>query len=179
MSALHKIALAAGTDKADHGYCRYYERHLPAVADVVLELGVGQGGSLIMWSQWYPFARIIGVDHDESVPTPLGCEVHHGDVTDPATFAGWLLECDLIIDDASHRPEDQLASFWLLWPSLAAGGWYAIEDTLCALHEPFGGDREGRALAELMRGIHVLAVCGGVEQMHVYGELILIKKRST
>ena len=35
---------------------------------------------------------------------------------------------DVVIDDGSHKPEDQLSSFMTVWPFLNKGGYYVIED---------------------------------------------------
>jgi len=39
---------------------------------------------------------------------------------------------DIIIDDGSHHGEHQLISFNTLFPLLSPGGFYIIEDCLCA-----------------------------------------------
>eukprot|EP00747_Dinoflagellata_sp_TGD_P040802 gnl/TRDRNA2_/TRDRNA2_141088_c0_seq3.p1 gnl/TRDRNA2_/TRDRNA2_141088_c0~~gnl/TRDRNA2_/TRDRNA2_141088_c0_seq3.p1 ORF type:complete len:267 (-),score=29.87 gnl/TRDRNA2_/TRDRNA2_141088_c0_seq3:166-966(-) len=50
-----------------------------------------------------------------------------GDVTDPQTFAD-VPRCQIIWDDASHAPRQQLATFNLLWSTyLEPGGFYVIE----------------------------------------------------
>ena len=35
---------------------------------------------------------------------------------------------DIVIDDGSHVPEHQIATFKTLWPALRGGGLYAVED---------------------------------------------------
>jgi len=37
-------------------------------------------------------------------------------------------DIDILIDDGSHRLNDQLTTLALLWPSIRKGGWYCIED---------------------------------------------------
>ena len=40
---------------------------------------------------------------------------------------------DVIIDDGSHKPSDQIKSFEILWPMLSDGGLYIIEDVQCEM----------------------------------------------
>ena len=48
-----------------------------------------------------------------------------------------------MIDDGSHRSADILARFDLLFPILAAGGLYVIEDLHCSYRADFGGGPPG------------------------------------
>jgi hypothetical protein len=51
---IHLADLYGYTNKRQHGYLSYYERHLGPRrlgAHVVHEIGVGRGGSLRMWSR--------------------------------------------------------------------------------------------------------------------------------
>lgn len=52
---------------------------------------------------------------------------------------------DIVIDDGSHIGADQIASFRVLFPLLAADGVYLIEDCHTAYWREFGGGigREG------------------------------------
>ena len=45
----------------------------------------------------------------------------------------------IIIDNGSHRPEHTRATFAILFPLLAEGGYYAIEDTRTSYWPPLGG----------------------------------------
>ena len=59
-----------GTDKGStgHNYLGFYEFFLAewtGSCRTLLEIGVGGGGSLKMWRDWLPHARIIGFDNDE------------------------------------------------------------------------------------------------------------------
>ena len=48
-------------------------------------------------------------------------------------------EFDLIIDDGSHIQQHVLTSFEFLFPRLAEGGTYVVEDSCCAYWPDFGG----------------------------------------
>lgn len=130
MPTLHELGLKHGTDKATyHGYCAFYEQHLPArhACSALLEVGVKDGASLRMWRDWYHLARVVGVD----INPPLaiaGCTVLQMDATMPIVRELLPGPWDVIIDDGSHRTLDQQTTFELLWPTLRPGGWYVVED---------------------------------------------------
>ncbi|MEM6905716.1 MAG: class I SAM-dependent methyltransferase, partial [Pseudomonadota bacterium] len=57
------------------------------------------------------------------------------DQGDPASWAAFLEKTsgapfDLIIDDGSHRPDHQQVSLDVLWPHLAPGGIFIVEDLM-------------------------------------------------
>ena len=145
---LDYLALKHGTDKAStaHGFAEIYERELPAPDTVsterplrILEIGVESGASLRMWRDWYTAengarrAAVIGVD---SNPACLGCKEEGIDViladASDAAFAEALGSAsgpfDVVVDDGSHKCQDQVASFRALWPYVRAGGVYVVED---------------------------------------------------
>ena len=145
-SSLTELANHFGSDKGTatgdwgvaHGYTEVYERLLVSRRHEplrVLELGVWRGASLQMWENFFPNAQIIGVDNlfDVAVRPLERAQVLVGDATDPE-FLGTVLSrfpnstVDVIIDDASHVLEHQIASFQYLFPHLAPGGFYIVED---------------------------------------------------
>lgn len=151
---LDELALRHGTDKAStgHDYCRTYARYLDAKRDTVrrvLELGVWQGASLRMWRDYFPNAAIVGVDNHpfstDAMSAAIGPRITllRRDVSDPealrdlAQSGPW----DLIVDDASHRTEEQVRAARALVPSLDLGGFYAIEDACCAYWAEYQSNR--------------------------------------
>ncbi len=120
-----------GGDKGTvHSYIEsYYEDALASyrfTAKRVLEIGINQGHSLMMWKEYFPNAEVIGVDIN--VPNvDTGCRMICGDATDPNTFES-LNGFDVIIDDGSHVFKHQIKSFNILFPRLNEGGIYIIED---------------------------------------------------
>lgn len=130
---LHEIGMRYGTDKATfHGYLDFYQDQLPTrdFAGTLLEIGVMDGASLKMWRDYYPHAKIIGVD-PYRFPSVPGCRVYDLDATLRRHMDVITERYDpfgVIIDDGSHRTADQQRSFELLWPSVAPGGVYVIED---------------------------------------------------
>lgn len=128
--SLRDIFKKHGTDKADHGYAAFYETLPEPVA--MLECGVFRGASLRAWRERWPHARIVGVDTFQRGTAPdlgeLDVELIEADCRTANLAEHALL--DLIVDDASHRPRDQAQVFRNLWPLLAPGGTYVIEDFL-------------------------------------------------
>jgi cephalosporin hydroxylase len=144
-----------GTDKASghHDYLGFYERFLDGAAvKTVLEIGVGEGGSLKMWADYFPHATIVGMDKDEGKRERKvwsdRIKLWTGDQANEEHLIG--LSCahapfDLINDDGGHGAEEQLTSLRVLWPHLARGGFYLLEDII--------HDQAGDRLAELCRRI--------------------------
>jgi hypothetical protein len=80
-----------------------------------------------MWRKYFgPAASIVGIDNrPECRFSDDGIMVYTGDQRD-RVFLESLGEFDIVIDDGSHRREDQTASFEALWPH--THGVYLIED---------------------------------------------------
>lgn len=125
------------TDKNTlHSYGPVYDQLLLPYRDTarwVLEIGIWGGGSLLAWRDYFSQANIVGVDHDPD--KAVFGERLFTVISDQATRdtlirfpASMGIRYDVIIDDGSHRPEDQILSLFWLYPHLAAGGLYVIED---------------------------------------------------
>lgn len=131
------------TDKAyPHSYGEVYDKYFPddesrlQVTDV-LEIGIANGGSLQAFSEYFPRSNILGVDinpdfqiSDERIWSLCG------DQSDPK-FLQIVGEqfgpFDIIVDDGSHRPQDQLLSLLYLWEYLRPCGHYFIEDIITTI----------------------------------------------
>lgn len=92
------------------------------------------GASIRMWSRYFPNARIFGIDvnpagflDNDRIKTYV---VDQGDRQQLESFINksGVKQFDIIIDDGSHRPDHQQVSLGVLFPYLAAGGVYCIED---------------------------------------------------
>jgi len=127
-----------GTDKGTkHTYLETYEEYFAPIrqgAASVLELGVDTGHSLLLWRDYFPCAEIFGADR---VPMPeilrdqrriRYFQVDLNDLDEIHELREHTY--DVVIDDASHELEQQLANFDLLQPCLAPGGLYIIEDVV-------------------------------------------------
>lgn len=127
------------TDKVRNGYLRWYDRVVGDAWDrfgAVLEIGVHHGGSLALWRDYFPSARITGIDADVTQARVSGprIELFQGQQHDPAFLRDVARKVapdgfDLIIDDASHIGWLTQATFRALFHDhLKPGGLYVIED---------------------------------------------------
>lgn len=119
-----------------HGYTLVYESYLAPLRDQairLLEIGVWEGASLAMWSRAFPRGLVVGVDLDLSrvkKPIPPNVALLQGSQDDRAFLQHVALHgpFDVVIDDGSHLPAHQRASFDALWPHVVPGGLYIVED---------------------------------------------------
>lgn len=129
-------------------YLRFYEQIFAVHRGQpvrMLEIGVDRGGSLDLWREYFgERAVIFGVDVDpvcaQRVDPPN--QVRIGSQADPAFLLGVVQEMggvDIVLDDGSHVASHQRTSFRTLWPRLAYGGVYVIED----LHTSYWPEWEG------------------------------------
>jgi len=121
-----------------HTYAKdIYPKHLDGRKNdplTVVEIGIARGGALQALRDYLPNARIIGYDVqlvDLQIEDYTRIELLQGSQDDPVRLKD-LIDTfgpfDVIIDDACHLFEPQLASFTALWPHLNPGGMYFIED---------------------------------------------------
>jgi hypothetical protein len=105
----------------------------------ILEVGVGPRQlstcpSLRMWAEYFPKANVYGFDiqdfSDVSLPR---IRILQGDQGEPADLLKLVDQCpsfDIIIEDGSHASFHQQITLETLFPYLADGGLYVIEDLL-------------------------------------------------
>jgi 23S rRNA U2552 (ribose-2'-O)-methylase RlmE/FtsJ len=118
------------TDKGTtHSYIEEYERLFKGLNNItLLEIGTNCGSSLEMWRDWFPNSEIYGIDINPK-GYPEGVKVIKGDATKELILNNFKdIKFDVIIDDGSHRLEDQLKSLELFFPIVKDGGMYIIED---------------------------------------------------
>jgi hypothetical protein len=126
------------TDKAEHRfdipYSYLLDDHRHDVTRV-LETSVKRGASLRVWEDYFPKATIFGIDINPKYAKSAShrSRVFVGSQADPELLqqvskaADFVF--DLIVDDGSHLPDDQVASLKYLWPFLKPPhGIYALED---------------------------------------------------
>ena len=82
------------------------------------------GSGLVDWNQ-------EGKADCSSASSPP-CTLYRGDQSDPAFLARLVANTGgnftVVVDDGSHLPSHQLLTLETLWPSLAPGGLYIVED---------------------------------------------------
>jgi GT2 family glycosyltransferase len=151
LNELQDIGIRHCTDKATrHYYMEYYFRYLNPLRHrklVILELGVASGASLRTWKEFCGNATIVGVDsnpasefREERIHVRIG-DATRREFTDE--IASKFGPFDVIIDDASHQVSHQQASFENLFPKLASGGMYVIEDLHTSFWPQYGGSDDG------------------------------------
>lgn len=130
------VALYYGTDKSSlgHGYMSHYQGVLGTrEVHSVLEVGVADGASVMMWADLFPDAKITGLDispvgwtDPENIKTLTVNASNRHDVDQ----ALGLESFDLIVDDGSHSLSDVTETLGVLAGRLSPNGVYAIEDTV-------------------------------------------------
>jgi hypothetical protein len=110
---LHEIGLKTGTDKATyHNYCGFYEQNLGHLKDKnisLLEIGIKDGASLLMWAEYFHNAQIHGIDIVKKHINHPRIACHRGDGTKDRLVGKF----DVVIDDGSHEWADQIATYEL------------------------------------------------------------------
>lgn len=139
MMMLDALGLKHGTDKASSGmgYLERYEQYLAPIRNnhvTVLEIGVYNGASLGLWSEYFSNnkTRIYGLDvmdkaqyDSKRVKTVIGSQSSRPDLR---RLVKRVPHFDLIIDDGGHTMKQQQVSLGFLFWYLAPGGLYVIED---------------------------------------------------
>jgi predicted O-methyltransferase YrrM len=124
------------TDKNTSGMDKIYERILTPYkgkAISFLEIGILEGGSLLMFEEMLPDAKIYGFDilerpeclKDSKVITKVIDQNNSEEVEEFAKEAGGY---DVVIDDGSHFTKETGNCFNTLWKYVKEGGLYIIED---------------------------------------------------
>jgi cephalosporin hydroxylase len=145
MNRLDELAKKYGSDKSSllHGYTDIYQDLFERreTVGLVVEIGVQRGGSwknnhptpsLKMWQEYYYNANVIGFDLKQIDIDEPNITLIRGDQSKKRDLNRLInampSHADLILDDGSHRPEDQLFTFEHLREHVAIGGYYIIED---------------------------------------------------
>ncbi len=154
METLNEIGLKHKTDKASttHGYLDNYAKYLESWRNkkfVLLEIGVASGASIKMWREYFPNAKVYGIDNN---PDCAGEGIFIGSQTDVEFLNKVFAEIgapDIIIDDGSHVGQDMVDTFRMLFSIINSGGYYILEDTHCIYSEHYSGafQSNGRTLA--------------------------------
>jgi FkbM family methyltransferase len=126
------------TDKnSHHSYCdHFYEKELARYRDKSLQLvevGIDQGGSLIMWAEYFKKGRILGIDLELRGDCEKNCAKYPGimlavgNAYMHASLAQ-MPEMDIFIDDGPHTLDTQIWAVKNILPRVKPGGLFVIED---------------------------------------------------
>lgn len=181
-------------------YFEIYDRHFSRFrgqAITLVEIGVGQGGSLELWRRYFgDQARIVGIDNREScrIHADSGHEIFVGDQADRAFLNRVVSELggiDIVIDDGGHRMRQQRISFEVLFPKLSPTGVYLCEDLHTSYWPRFGGGlRRPGTFIELMKEkidelnawhtrsewLRASEFTESTRSMHFYDSVVVIEK---
>lgn len=111
----------------------------------ILEIGLGNGGSLELWRKYFgKDASIFGLDVVDLkyLESESDSKIFIGTQADQKLLrdiAGAMDSLNFVIDDGSHFSKDQILSFEALFPLLADGGFYIVEDTHTSYRDAYGG----------------------------------------
>lgn len=118
-----------------HTYIDEYQRLLEPYRknSTVLEIGLFMGESLRMWEEFFIDSDIIGMDISSTHLINLIEEKTHNIIIGDATKEEILDSIsdkmfDVIIDDGSHRLQDQIKTFNIFKNRMKSNGIYIIED---------------------------------------------------
>jgi hypothetical protein len=134
---VNQINCRYGTDKVVyHSYGPIYDEIVetfvrrPLLNPAILEIGVMTGAFVHIMRELFRTSYIEAIDIDFSLYSYGGAQdlivKRKVDATQPGSPSGMYF--DLIVDDASHDPEDQKKTFHLFSPYVKKGGFYVIED---------------------------------------------------
>lgn len=131
---LQELGLKYNTDKAgSHRYCNIYEKLFPTRIGTMFEIGVLDGASLRMWSEYYPDAKIVGFDVLDKSYLDLPANVStrlldQGNLPQLQDIRSSYNDIDVIIDDGSHLMNHQILTFETLFDCLRHDGIFVVED---------------------------------------------------
>tara|TARA_R100000005_G_scaffold41143_1_gene19312 strand:+ start:72 stop:1433 length:1362 start_codon:yes stop_codon:yes gene_type:complete len=131
------------TDKANvHSYAEIYDKILEPFADKegsMLEIGVYNGGSMLIWQDYFSKMKIYGLDINDNVPKVVSNKFNQDRIDYQLldAYSEKALEYlmsknpdgfDIIIDDGPHEEEFQLLGLDMYLRNVKKGGLYIIED---------------------------------------------------
>lgn len=150
LGAYDPLTRLAAKHKTDKGvtvypfmaYTLHYDRLFKSFRNRhinILEIGLGPRvlstcPSLRMWAEYFPKATIYGFDIQDFSDVKLPrTHIFQGDQGNPADLLKIVEQCssfDIIIEDGSHASFHQMVTLKTLFPYLADGGLFVIEDLL-------------------------------------------------
>jgi hypothetical protein len=128
------------TDKSSiHSYCdQFYEQELARYRSQhvsLVEIGIDQGGSLILWAEYFQNARILGIDLQLRGDCQKNCGAYPNimlSIGNAYMYESLVCypEMDIFIDDGPHDPGSQIWAVKNLSHRVRPGGLFVIEDVV-------------------------------------------------
>lgn len=146
--SLFEIASTLNTTKITEPLCNHYtkvyERYFESIREDplnIVEIGIKDGDSLLLWESYFPNATIYGADvNPDAVSAHNNWKDHEristflldqSSISDHRNFLSKInTPIDIVIDDGGHKMAHQVLSFKELFPALKPGGLFIVED-LC------------------------------------------------
>tara|TARA_B100000795_G_C22712776_1_gene404244 strand:+ start:103 stop:855 length:753 start_codon:yes stop_codon:yes gene_type:complete len=190
------------TTKKMMGFISIYEKYLSEYRNKkinLLEIGVENGESLKMFSEYFSKANLVGLDIFKKNFSIKNTELFKGDQANIGILSKIVnkyKKFDIIIDDGSHINSDIKKSFNYLFPKLKYGGIYVIEDLQTSYISNWGGDGVNlnnkkttmnfiRSLADRMHYQDIdnpfyktNSFDGQIGFVHIYRNISIIKKEN-
>lgn len=153
MTELSLREIFAKVDKPADKWSRYfgvYQRYLEKYQgkDVFfIEVGVADGGSLKMWSDFFGSgSKIIGIDNDANRCSKIkyknsNIDIVIGDQGNPYFWDEFLKDksdINIFLDDGGHQMHQQILTFDRVFPKIKSGGIYICEDVHTSYMKSYG-----------------------------------------
>ena len=200
MKTLDQITIECGADKGSthpvkgHDYARHYDSAFEAIRQgeiKVVEVGVGSGESIRSWLEYFPNAKVFGVDivHSTNEWNTVGAKPHPrytfvtGDQSSEIFWQCFVVDYgsqwDVFVDDGGHSSQQIITTFNMMWPHVAAGGFYGIEDLNCAYSSlPFfcspGWQNHMDFIKDMLDQINRKQ--NGIDSLRYANELVILQK---
>jgi hypothetical protein len=183
-TTLDELGRAYGTGKIVHGYLPILERWLEPFryeSFDFLEIGVHQGASIRMWHDYFPNARVVGLDIRNAAPdlTLPRYTFVQGNQGDQALLERLSREYRfrVVVDDGSHRWTHQINTFKTFFPAMSPHGIFFCEGLMTsfgALAPRYGGENEPTGADFFLRLARiVLAGSSWDQEKEFYGDAAL------
>jgi hypothetical protein len=189
VSELDRLGLRYDSDRSSlyRDLLRRYEPFLTAFRDDpfdLLQVGVGDGASLRIWADYFPNARLIGLEARRLAvrDLPERCSLVLGRQSDLGVLQQLIRDYrfQVVVDAGAGSPRDQVSAFAALFPALQPGGVYICEgpdfaffafsnlakeaelpsepdmrELVCTLICPRNSDRPDQTLVDHERLLHI------------------------
>ena len=129
------------TDKGSvHSYLPVYDELFKQYQDKkinLIEIGYYKGGSMKLWEDYFPYAKIRGVDinpqnyEESNVVLGKRFTFIHKDVRALTSYDFKNFSPDIAIEDGSHQMRTQVRFIKTIYPCVRRGGLIIIEDFNC------------------------------------------------
>ena len=194
-----KFDTHTGGDASERGYTDVYLKEFDSYKDDYinfLEIGIFQGRSLAMWSDYFSKGTVFGIDLNLTEFNLMKPELEKmgafsnknlayvAEMNSTNAIATSLCTCfNIIIDDGDHTQDAQWWTFKNFYPNLCSGGIYIIEDCRCFWADEFkkivlktrDDDKERMTIFSNIKSVEIIE-CKDISTVSPLHRLVIIKK---